>query len=107
MLRVTSARFNHYLLTYKYFEGKAQERAPFRDLHQQKLQKWEDEGHLLIGAALQKPIDAGFYLFEVPNEEMVHEFVLSDPYYRNKLLAAYEVRQIHVDVGKLKAALID
>lgn len=107
MLRIGSFRFKHYVLTYKYVEGMEQKRMPYREQHLKMLQKWEQEGHLLIGGALQNPIDKGMLLFEVPKEELVHQFVQSDPYYTNKLLLEYNVREINIVVGSLKRHLLD
>jgi uncharacterized protein len=100
MIGTVSRRWKHYVLFYRYVEDMVNKRTPFREAHLKLAKSYEGKG-LLLGGALQNPID-GALLFWEGEEQTVKTFVDSDPYVKNKLVSSYEIREINIAGGSLK-----
>ncbi|CAG9328239.1 unnamed protein product [Blepharisma stoltei] len=99
MLASQARRFKHFLLTYKYVEGMVDKRVPYRESHLAHARAYESRG-LILGGALQNPIDTGVLLFEA-DERMIKEFAQNDPYVINRLVTDYTIREIMIVAGSL------
>ena len=93
-------RLKHYALIYKYVEGMAQKRTPYREQHIAHAKTYENKG-LLLGGALQDPIDTGILFFEAEKSE-VDAYAMNDPYTKNGLVTEYSIREIMFAFGSLK-----
>lgn len=100
MLQSSLQRFKHYLLTYKYVGDMASKRGPHRDAHIAYAKAFEPKG-LLLGGALQDPIDTGILLFD-SDEATVKEYAKNDPYTKNGLVTDFTVREIMLAFGTIK-----
>ena len=94
------SRFKNYALIYKYVPDMATKRTPYREQHVAYAKENEKNG-LLLGGALQSPIDVGILLFD-SDEKTVTEYAKNDPYTKNGLVAEYSVREIMFAFGSLK-----
>ena len=89
MLGRLSRRFKHYLIRYHYVENMEQRRVPHRSEH---LEYWASverdvkDTRMVIGGALQDPIDTGVLVFESDTAENVERIVQNDPYFEYKLI---------------------
>lgn len=100
MLGLVSKRLKSYMLTYNYVEDMINRRAPFRDAHIAYAKEFEGKG-LLLGGALQNPVDAGVLLFDAAEKDVV-QYAENDPYMKNGLIKSYTVREIMFAFGSLK-----
>ena len=100
MLARQVCRLKHYALIYKYVPDMAQKRTPFREKHVAYAKEHENKG-LLLGGALQNPVDTGILLFDA-DENTVIDYAKNDPYTKNGLVAEYSVREIMFAFGAIK-----
>jgi uncharacterized protein YciI len=93
-------RNKHYLLTYNYVPDMVNKRAPHREAHIAYAKAFESKG-LLLGGALQNPVDSGVLLFD-SDETSVKTYAENDPYMKNGLITSYSVREIMLAFGSIK-----
>lgn len=98
------SRLKSFLLTYKYVAGMETKRLPVRENHLKHAVAHEPLG-LMLGGALQLPIDTGILLWKVENEDLVRNFVVRDPYFQAGLIESYSIREYVPVVGQLKDQL--
>lgn len=94
------ARRKSYALIYKYVQGMAEKRIPYRNNHLEYAKLAEGKG-LLLGGALQDPIDTGILLFEA-EESFVKDYAANDPYTTNGLVESFSIREIIFAGGSIK-----
>lgn len=93
-------RSKHYLLTYNYVPDMINKRAPHREAHIAYAKAFESKG-LLLGGALQNPVDSGVLLFD-SDENSVKVYAENDPYFKNNLITSYSIREIMLAFGSIK-----
>lgn len=93
-------RLKHYALIYNYVPDMAVKRGPHREAHIAYAKENQNKG-LLLGGALQNPIDTGILLFDA-EESFVKDYAKNDPYTKNGLVADFSVREIMFAFGSLK-----
>ena len=89
-----------YLLFYKVGEDYVEKRAAYRKEHLDLAHEFAEKGHLLMGGALANPVDGAVLVFQVPQKEIIEEFVQKDPYVKNGLISSWEIRPYKVVAGR-------
>lgn len=82
----------HYLLIYDLTPDYLEKRAKYRKEHLELAWKSSDEGNLMMGGALQNPADQAILLFESDSPAVAEEFARNDPYVKNGIVKAWQVR---------------
>ena len=90
----------HWLLTYDYVDDIITRRAPFRDGHLALVRELHDRGALLMAGAVGDPVDGALLVFTADDRVVVEQFVAQDPYVREGLVTAWQVRPWNVVVGQ-------
>lgn len=90
----------HWLLTYDYVDDIATRRAPFREAHLGLVRDLHDRGVLFMAGAVGDPIDGALFVFTADDKAAVDEFVAQDPYVKEGLVTATQVRPWNVVVGQ-------
>jgi uncharacterized protein YciI len=80
-----------YLLFYDYAPYILERRAPYRDAHLAHAKKWKDAGKLASGGATGKPPTGALFVFVVEDPAELDEFVSTDPYVQNGLVAGHRI----------------
>jgi len=79
-------------------------RGEFRAEHLRLAWEFADRGELLIGGALEDPVDGAVLLFRCATAETVERFVGRDPYVAHGLVSSWHVRLWTTVVGGLAGA---
>lgn len=67
-----------HMLVYEYVEDMTERRAPHREAHLALLQRYQDEGRIVIAGALGVPVHTGLVAFREAAD--ADAFVAEDPY---------------------------
>ncbi|HUR95697.1 MAG TPA: YciI-like protein [Gemmatimonadales bacterium] len=94
----------HFLLFYDVVEEYVERRRPFRGAHLTHAQPYVARGELLLGGALDDPVDGAVLLFEAPGPGLVESFARADPYVQQGLVTRWQVRPWLTVAGSLAAA---
>jgi uncharacterized protein YciI len=78
-------------------------RGAFRADHLRLAWEYADRGELLLGGALDNPVDGAVLLFRCESRKTVEQFVQKDPYVANGLVASWRIREYKTVVGTLAA----
>jgi uncharacterized protein YciI len=89
----------HYLLFYDVVDGYVERRRPFRAAHLAYAQPYVARGELLLGGALDEPVDGAVLLFQADGPDLVEAFARSDPYVLRGLVVHWRVRAWRTVVG--------
>ena len=89
----------HWLLTYDYVDDIATRRAPFREAHLTLVRQLHEGGRLLMAGAVGDPIAGALFVFIGDDQGVVEKFVDQDPYVKQELVTAWDVRPWNVVVG--------
>jgi uncharacterized protein len=68
-------------------------RAAFRDEHLSLAWKAHERGELVLGGALDDPVDGAVLLFSSESPAAAEAFAARDPYVRNGLVTRWRVRK--------------
>jgi uncharacterized protein YciI/heme-degrading monooxygenase HmoA len=90
----------HYLLFYEVADDYLARRAEFRDAHLEKAWKASDRGELVLGGALQDPVDGAVLLFKGDSAEVAKKFARTDPYVTSGLVKRWHVREWKTVAGE-------
>jgi uncharacterized protein YciI len=93
-----------YVLTYEVVDGYAERRQAWREAHLALACEWATRGQLLLGGALDDPVDRALLVFRVDDATTIESFVRDDPYVQNGLVRAWSIRSWNAVAG---AALPD
>lgn len=96
----------HYLLFYEVADDYLARRAEFRDAHLEKAWKASELGELVLGGALQDPVDGAILLFKGDSPEVAEKFARVDPYVMNGLVKRWHVREWKTVAGEDSATPI-
>lgn len=93
----------HYLLTYHVAADYLERRGEFRAEHLALAWISAGRGELVLGGALEDPVDVACLLFASEGPEVAQAFAQSDPYVREGLVERWSVRRWNTVVGELAA----
>jgi len=80
----------HYLLQYTYTDNVLEKRVPLRQEHLQLARQYKREGRIVMGGALGD-LTGATVIFR--NREDAEQFVTEDPYVKNGIVTAFEVKE--------------
>ncbi len=89
----------HYLLLYDLASDYLERRGAFRSEHLSLAWDAHGRGELILGGALDDPVDTAVLLFEGDSPEVAARFAASDPYVANGLVTGWRVRPWTTVVG--------
>jgi uncharacterized protein YciI len=89
----------HYLLMYDVAPDYLERRGAFRAEHLTLAWQAVDRGELILGGALEEPVDGAVLLFQGDSPAVVERFVAADPYVRHGLVTRWQVRPWTTVVG--------
>lgn len=91
----------HYLLFYELSDDYLEKRPEFREEHLRLAWESNERGELILGGALNTPVDYSVLLFEANSPVIVEQFVAADPYILNGLVKKWYIRPWTTVVGEL------
>jgi len=94
----------HYLLFYDVVSDYVERRTAFRTEHLTLAWQAHSRGELLLGGALEDPIDGAVLLFRGDSPAIAEAFAAADPYVRHGLVTRWRVRPWVTVVGEDAAA---
>jgi uncharacterized protein YciI len=89
----------HYLLLYDVVPDYVERRAAFRDEHLALAWESHARGELVLGGALDDPVDGAILLFQGDSPAAAEAFAVQDPYVRNGLVTRWRVRSWKTVIG--------
>ena len=89
----------HFLLMYNLSADYPARRQNFRAAHLTLAQAAVERGELILGGAVQDPIDLAVLLFKGPTPAAAAAFAAADPYVRAGLVTAWRVRAWATTIG--------
>jgi uncharacterized protein YciI len=89
----------HYLLFYDVAKDYLERRAQYRDRHLKMAWESHDRGELVLGGALEDPVDSAVLLFSSDGPEAAERFARADPYVTEGLVTRWRVRPWSTVVG--------
>ncbi len=93
----------HFLLFYDLAPDYLDRRAEFRSAHLELAWASHGRGELVLGGALQDPVDTAVLLFRADSAAVVEQFAEVDPYVRNGLVVGWRVRPWTTVAGETAA----
>jgi len=96
-----------YLLFYDVVPDYVERREPLRTTHLAQVRAALERGELVLGGALQDPVDGAVLLFVGESPEVATRFAESDPYVTNGLVTEWRVREWATVVGKDAEVRVD
>lgn len=90
----------HYLLIYDVTPDYLERRGEYRAEHLALAWKACERGELLLGGALDDPVDAAILLWKCDSPAPIEAFVDADPYVKNGLVARWRIRPWTTVVGE-------
>lgn len=90
----------HYLLIYELAPDYLERRGTYRDVHLELAWKAHERGELVLGGAVQEPVDSAILLFQGDSSEAAERFAKEDPYVKNGLVLKWKVRPWMTVVGE-------
>ncbi len=90
----------HWMLIYEVGPEYLERRAAFRADHLKLAWESAGRGELLLGGALQDPVDRGLLLFRGETAAAAEAFAKRDPYVLNGLVQRWSVREWATVVGE-------
>lgn len=90
----------HFLLMYELSTDYLERRAAFRERHLTVAWASAERGELLLGGALEAPVDRAMLLFEADSPAVPEAFARADPYVTEGLVTRWEVRKWNTVVGE-------
>jgi len=88
------------LLLYDYVDDVVGRRAPFREVHLARVREAHEQGVLLMAGTLAEPVDGAVFVFTTDDRSVVEDFVSRDPYVREGLVTAWQIRPWNVVIGR-------
>jgi len=87
----------HFLLFYDVVPDYAAQRVQYRDAHVEKAWAAHARGELMLGGALNDPVDGAVLLFQGDSMQVAEDFARNDPYVPRQGVARSRV----VDRGRV------
>ena len=89
----------HYLLLYDVVPDYVERRAEFRNEHLALAWEAHARKELVLGGALEDPVDGAVLLFQGDSPAAAEAFASRDPYVRNGLVTRWRVRAWKTVIG--------
>ena len=89
----------HWLLLYELVDDYLERRAPLRPEHLGLAEAAHERGDLVMAGALSDPADRAVLVFRGEDGSAAEAFARADPYVREGLVRAWEVRAWNVVIG--------
>jgi uncharacterized protein len=89
----------YYILTYKTVENYIEKRTPYREEHLKLAQEANQSGELVMAGAFAEPADGAMLVFKGDSPIIAENFAKNDPYVKNGLIKAWQVRPWTVVIG--------
>lgn len=89
----------YYLLRYEVVPDFIERRAAFREEHLNLARQSHERGELFLAGALHDPVDGAALVFTTEDRTVPEAFARSDPYVREGLVTAWQVRRWNVVIG--------
>jgi len=83
-------------LRYTYVDNMLELRTPHREEHLRQLTQYLENGTLVFGGAFLPNASGALFMFEGKDERLADQFMKSDPYYRNKLVKEYTIKEVEL-----------
>ncbi len=83
---------NYFAVFYHYVPDYMTRRGQFRDEHLKLARAAHDRGELILGGAFSDPADGALIVFRAADKSVVENFVRTDPYVINGLVARWDIR---------------
>ena len=93
----------HYLLFYDFAPDYLERRTQFRSEHLKLAWQAHERGEVVLGGALEDPVDGAVLFFQGDSPAVVERFVAADPYVKNGLVTRWRVRPWTTVVGAAAA----
>ncbi len=90
----------HFILFYDVGPEYMDKRPLYRNAHLEKAWAAHARGELVLGGALNDPVDGAVLLFRADSPQVASDFAKSDPYVVNGLVKAWRVREWSTVVGE-------
>ncbi len=90
----------HFALFYDYPADLLERRAPHRAAHLAHCSAAVSRGELVLGGALNDPLDAGLLVFKGADQSVAESFAKADPYVLNNVATGWRVREWTTVVGE-------
>jgi uncharacterized protein YciI len=90
----------HFLLFYDVTPDYLERRATFRAEHLALARAAKDRGELVLGGAMNDPVDGTLLLFKAKSREVAEQFARVDPYVLNGLVKQWRVREWTTVIGE-------
>ncbi|KPH65830.1 YciI-like protein [Novosphingobium sp. ST904] len=91
---------NHYLLTYHLAPDYLERRPQFREPHLALAWAAAERGELVLGGAVEDPVDMALLLFAGAGPEAAEAFARADPYVTEGIVERWTVRRWATVVGE-------
>jgi uncharacterized protein YciI len=89
----------HWLLLYELVDDYLERRTPLRPEHLGLAEAAHERGDLVMAGALSDPADGAVLVFRGDDPSAAEAFALADPYVREGLVRAWQVRPWTVVIG--------
>ncbi|MFN8549104.1 MAG: YciI-like protein [Candidatus Eisenbacteria bacterium] len=90
----------HFMLIYELADDYLARRPEFRGQHLKLAWAAHDRGELVMGGAIDQPIDTAMLLFRGDSPQAAEDFARADPYVLNGLVRRWSVRPWLTVVGR-------
>lgn len=87
------------LLSYEYVADILERRGPVRAAHLENIRREVDAGRLLAAGAVGDPPSGALFVWLADTEDEIAAFVAADPYVREGLVTAHDIRPWTVVAG--------
>ena len=94
----------HFLMFYDFAADYLERRPVFREEHLAKAWAAHARGELVLGGALNDPVDGAVLLFRAESPSVAESFARADPYVLNGLVTRWRVREWNTVAGETAAA---
>jgi hypothetical protein len=90
---------SHHILFYKTVANYVERRKPYREAHLAYANAAHDRGELILGGALDDPVDEAVLIFKTTDRAVVEDFARNDPYVKSGLITGWRIRPWIVVIG--------
>ena len=94
----------HFILFYEVGPEYLARRAEHRNAHLEKAWAAHERGELVLGGALNGPVDGAVLLFKGESPQAAEAFAKTDPYVLNGLVRSWRVQEWSTVVGEMAAS---
>jgi len=78
-------------LHYELDKDAYEQRMPFRSAHLALVERWQEQGKVVIAGPLGDPPSRSLIAFDVADQAEVEEFAAADPYVSEGIVSSYRI----------------